>query len=76
MRQANCVVLIIFFSIQLLGQSPRPDIFLDCQMRCDFAYLKQEITFVNYMNNRQEADIYILATRQRTGAGGTEVQLI
>ena len=27
------------------------------------------------MQNRQEADIYILATSQRTGAGGREVQL-
>ena len=45
-------------------------------MNCDWVYIKQEIQFVNYMQNRQEADIYILATRQRTGAGGREVQLV
>lgn len=57
------------------NQSNRPDIFIDCQMNCDWTYLKQEIQFVNYMQDRQEADIYILATRQSTGAGGREVQL-
>lgn len=64
-------------SLTLLSQSAkdRPDIFIDCQMYCDWVYIKQEIQFVNYMQNRQEADIYILATRQRTGAGGSEVQL-
>ena len=76
MRRAICLTLFFFYSMSLFSQNKRPNIFLDCQMRCDFVYLKQEITFVNYMNNRLEADIYILATRQRTGAGGTEVQLI
>ncbi|MCR9286346.1 MAG: hypothetical protein NXI23_03040 [Bacteroidetes bacterium] len=53
----------------------RPDIFIDCQMNCDWNFIKQEIRFVNYMQDRQMADIYILATRQSTGAGGREVQL-
>ena len=68
----------ILLSASLFAQEQknRPDIFIDCQMYCDWVYIKQEIRFVNYMQNRQEADIYILATRQRTGAGGREVQLV
>lgn len=54
----------------------QPGIFIDCQIGCDFTFLKQELTFVNYMLNRQEADILVLATDQRTGAGGEEVQLV
>ena len=67
----------LLFGVVLLAQIPqaRPDIYIDCQMNCDWTYIKQEIRFVNYMQNRQEADIYILATRQITGAGGREVQL-
>lgn len=57
------------------NQKDRPDIFIDCQMYCDMMYVKQEIRFVNYMQDRQLAAIYILATRQQTGAGGREVQL-
>ncbi len=57
------------------NQNDRPNIFIDCQMYCDIIYIKQEIQFVNYMQDRQVADVYILATRQSTGAGGREVQL-
>ena len=67
-----CLGNLLLFS--LYAQN-RPGIFLDCQTGCDRSYIKQEITFVNYMFNRQEAEIYILATSQRTGAGGRQVQL-
>ena len=77
MRIALTLTSSLLLSAFLFAQNPkdRPDIFIDCQMYCDFVYIKQEIQFVNYMQNRQEADIYILATRQTTGAGGREVQL-
>lgn len=68
------LLFLCFVTSNLLAQN-QPGIFIDCQMRCDFSYLKQEITFVNYMLNRQEADIFVLATYQRTGSGGKEVQL-
>lgn len=72
---------VLFLSLALSclfvqGQNNRPGLFIDCQIGCDFTYLKQELTFVNYMLNRQEADILVLATDQRTGAGGEEVQLV
>ena len=65
------------FCLLLLAQTTddRPDIFIDCQMYCDFTYIKQEIRFVNFLQNRQDADVYVLATRQSTGAGGREIQL-
>jgi len=44
-------------------------------MRCDFTYIKQEIPFVNYVRDRQVADIYILATNQSAAAGTREIQL-
>ena len=77
MKTCLTIVCSLFFCSILFAQNqdPRPDIFIDCQMNCDWIYIKQEIQFVNYMQNRQEADIFVLATRQRTGAGGDEVQL-
>ncbi len=45
--------------------------FLDCRA-CDFNYLRQEIQFVDYVRDRTDADVHVLATTQRTGAGGTE----
>ncbi len=78
MKISLTLLFSLFLSGTLLAQNTkdRPDIFIDCQMNCDWIYIKQEIQFVNYMQNRQEADIYILATRQRTGSGGREVQLV
>ena len=77
MKIALTIICSLLLSAFLYSQNlkNRPDIFIDCQMNCDWIYIKQEIRFVNYMQDRQEADIYILATRQRTGAGGREVQL-
>lgn len=51
-----------------------PKIYLDCPF-CDLDYIRTEITFVNYVRDRKEAQIYILVTTQRTGGGGREYTL-
>jgi hypothetical protein len=48
-----------------------PKVFIDCN-RCDINYIRTEITFVNYVWDRKEADVHILITIQRTGSGGRE----
>jgi len=35
-------------------------------------YIRQEIVFVNFVRDRQDADVYIISTSQRTGSGGNE----
>lgn len=53
-----------------------PNVFLDCSRRdCDLDYIRTEITFVNYVRDRENADVHILVTRQRTGSGGNEYTL-
>jgi hypothetical protein len=50
-------------------------VFLDCDRRtCDFDFIRQEISFINWVRDRQDAQVHLLATRQSTG-GGTEIQL-
>jgi hypothetical protein len=49
-------------------------VFLDCDS-CDLAYIKTEITFVNYVRDRLEAQVHILITTQSTGGGGIEYTL-
>lgn len=49
-------------------------VFLDCQ-RCDEDYLRTEIDWVDYVRDRQVADIHVLVSTQNTGAGGTEFTL-
>ena len=49
-------------------------VFLDCN-DCDFDFMRTEINFVDYVRNRQDAQVHILVTDQRTGGGGTEYTL-
>lgn len=45
-------------------------LFLDCQTRrCDDDYVRQEVTFVNYVRDRTDADIHLLVTAQQSGSG-------
>lgn len=48
-----------------------PCVYLDCQ-RCDRDHIRAEIDWVNYVRDRQEADVHILGTVQRTGSDGWE----
>ncbi|HMA54051.1 MAG TPA: hypothetical protein VKT17_06290, partial [Acidobacteriota bacterium] len=49
-------------------------VFLDCDS-CDLDYIKTEITFVNYVRDRLEAQVHVLITTQATGSGGREYTL-
>jgi len=48
-------------------------VYLDCEWDgCDFDFFRTELTFVNWVRDRQVADVHILVTTQQTGAGGRE----
>jgi len=45
-------------------------VFLDCPNSfCDFDYYRTEITFVNWVRDRQFAQVHVLITSQETGGG-------
>lgn len=44
-------------------------VFFDCS-RCDAEYIRREISFVNYVRDRKEAEVHIMVTNERTGSGG------
>jgi hypothetical protein len=51
-----------------------PKIYIDCDW-CDIDYIKTEITFVNYVRDRKEAQVHVLINIQPTGSGGREYTL-
>ena len=58
------------------GDTPQPDegvqalrVFLDCNRTCDRDYLRREITFVNYVRDRRDAQVHVLVTDQNSGGG-------
>ncbi len=85
-RALRAVVVFVAFGLlaatsEAAGQAataPRASpirIFLDCNFSCDEDFLKREITFVDYMRDRRDADVHVLVTTQETGGGGTEYTL-
>lgn len=59
-----------------LAQDSALRVFLDCpDTFCDFDYYRTEITFVNWVRDRQYAQVHVLLTSQGTGGGGREFTL-
>jgi len=50
-------------------------VFLDCNTFCDTDHLRREITYVNWMRDRQDADVHLLITSQPNGGGGQQYSL-
>jgi hypothetical protein len=48
-------------------------LFLDCR-RCDRDHIRREITFIDYVRDRRDAQVHLLVTTQRAG-GGREYNL-
>ena len=67
---------------QAPGDSIRRDstlrVFFDCPgfaAGCDFDFLRIQITWVDWVRNREDADLHVLVTTQGTGGGGDDYTL-
>lgn len=75
------LALLLFTAMPFIAQSQQDSteketikLFLDCN-RCDNSYIRTEIDFVNYVRDKEDAQVHLLINRQRTGSGGTEYTL-
>ncbi len=51
-------------------------VFLDCNARnCDYDHFRREITWVNWVRDRQDSKVHLLVTDQQTGGGGRHYTL-
>jgi len=46
-------------------------VFFDCKF-CDEDYIRREVSFINYVRDRKEAQVHLMITSQRTASRGTE----
>jgi hypothetical protein len=54
----------------------RPNVFFDCDGRnCNSDYYRTEISWVNWVRDRRDADVHVIMTSSVTGSGGREYQL-
>jgi hypothetical protein len=63
------LVSLPFITAQSQPDADAPKIFIDCHTRCHQEFIRQEVTYVNHMRDRQTADVFIQVTGQRTEAG-------
>lgn len=69
---ALAVVLSAPAPIRAQAEPPPPErlaVFLDCEF-CDETFLRQEMEYVDWVRDREVADVHVLVTQQTTGAGG------
>ena len=77
LRTTVCALLAFVLTpgILLAQETPRDSadrirVFVDCFF-CDTDFLKTEMGWVDYMRDRADAQVHILATQQGTGGGGS-----
>lgn len=73
-------IILLVVPDELAAQSqsrlrPIPNVYLDCN-NCDITFIRSNITFVNYVRDQGDANIYLLIQDQRTAGGGREFTLI
>jgi hypothetical protein len=66
-----CVLTPHEASAQQQKASSQLKVFLDCQ-GCFSDFMRSEITFVDFVRDRTEADVHVLITTVETGGGGRE----
>ena len=79
---ASCLAALIWFggtarpalSQASPGVSPRLAVFLDCGS-CDESFIRQEMTYLDYVRDREVADVHVLVTQENTGSGGEALTL-
>jgi hypothetical protein len=62
-------------SIESSVKNDAPKLFILCSY-CDLDYIRQEISFMNFVRHPDEADIKILITSTSTASGGDEYKIV
>lgn len=74
---ALSLVYVVFAASPAAAQAPsseRVRVYLDC-FDCFQQFLRDEISFVDFVRQAQDADVHLLSRSQETGGGGREVLL-
>ncbi|NQT63282.1 MAG: hypothetical protein HQ556_10030 [Candidatus Marinimicrobia bacterium] len=65
-------ILLIFASTlisQEITKNDAPNLYIDCRS-CDMNYIRTELDYVNYVIDRNDADLFVMITWQSTGGDG------
>ena len=78
MRKIFVIAALLCFTLCIKpAYGQRLKVFIDCSNAfCDMDYIRTEINIVDFLLDRQVADVHVLITSQSTGGGGDQYQLI
>ena len=51
-------------------------VFIDCNTGCDMNYIRTDLTIVDFLLDMKAADVHVLVNEQKTGSGGSSIQMI
>ena len=75
-RYASLLLALLFLGLAVpAGAQSGLRLFLDCATHCDRDYLRTEVRLVEWVTDREVADVHVIATDLSTGSGGREVTL-
>lgn len=57
-----------------VGPRPPARVYIDCE-RCDYNYIRREITFVSYVRSPDQANVHVFITSVEMGDGGREYEI-
>lgn len=57
------------------AQNQTISVYIDCRTRCPESYIRDEINFVNFVRDQDDAQVHLLLDRQGAGSGGSEYTL-
>lgn len=70
MKRLTALIIFSLFAFNINAQVNSTSIFFDCNGDCDIAYFKTKLNYLNFVFDRQTADIFVQVNSQRTGDGG------
>lgn len=69
---AICTTLFTNLNAQFVSESKLLNVFIECD-DCDLNFIREEIKFVNFVRDRNDADIHIQSNGADTGGGGKRI---
>jgi hypothetical protein len=66
------LMFLILISISFSESDETIKVFIDCD-QCDMDYIRTEIPYVNYVRDRNSADVHVLVTGQPTASNGYSI---
>ncbi|MDD3625714.1 MAG: hypothetical protein PHV06_00200 [bacterium] len=68
-------ILVILLSGYGVTDKKTINVFLDSYVEIDIDYIKTQIPFVNYVNDKGDADVHVLINSRETSSGGIEYHM-